>query len=84
LGLSTPARCGGSKPPDALVELERQVGLKVAHARGVGPVDPDKRKLLLAAERYEGKGEQALKAGDYVNAGNYFERAKDLLDQLGI
>ena len=79
-----PAFGAGAGPPEALVKLERKVGLRIAHARGLGPIESDRRALVLDAERYEEKGEQAMKAGSYADAGNNFERANELLDKLGI
>ncbi|MFZ0890632.1 MAG: hypothetical protein WA005_19495 [Candidatus Binataceae bacterium] len=72
----------GEQPPADLVRLERAVGLKAAHARDVGPVDPEKRKLLSEAEQSDLKGEDALKAGDYSGARDYFTRAMELLSKL--
>jgi hypothetical protein len=74
----------GVSPPPDLVRLEREVGLKVAHARDEGPVEPEKRKLLFEAQQSEFKGEQALKAGDYDSARDYFEHADDALKKLGL
>ena len=71
-----------SKPPDDLVRLERQVGLRAAHVRDSGPIDPAERELLSEAEQNDLKGEAALKAGDYPSARQYFNRAMELLGKL--
>jgi hypothetical protein len=71
-------------PPARLVQLEQRIGLRVAHARDEGPVEPDKRKLFLEAEQNDARGEQSLKARDYHQAEDYFTRAGRLLDRLGL
>ncbi len=83
MAFSVPARAGDPAPPDDLVRLERQVGLRVAHVRDEGPVGSEERKLYLEAQQDDANGEQALKARDYGHAMSYFKHANALLDQLG-
>ncbi len=82
--IAPPAGSNDNPPPGALVRLERTIGLRVAHARDAGVVDPDKRKLYLEAQEYDGKGEQALRTGDYGEARSDFLHAGQLLDTLGM
>jgi hypothetical protein len=83
LALATPAICAGA-PPAELVQLEREVSLKLAHARDLGFTEPAKRQKLSDAHQVDLEGEKALKAGDYNQAENDFLKAKLLLHDLGI
>jgi hypothetical protein len=71
-------------PPAGLVQLEREVSLKLAHARDLGFTEPDKRQRLSQAHDIDLEGERALKAGDYDKAEGDFLKAKVLLRDLGI
>lgn len=70
-------------PPD-LVQIEREVSLKLAHARGIGLTDPPKVKKLNEAEKFDRDGEAAVKAGDFNAAEDDFLKAKLILHDLGI
>ncbi len=70
-------------PPD-LVQIEREVSLKLAHARGIGYTDRPRIEKLSQAEKYDHDGEAAMKAGDYHAAENDFLKAKLILHDLGI
>jgi hypothetical protein len=78
------ARAGDSGPSPTLVKLEREIGLRIAHARDVGPVEPDRRRMLLEAQRYDAAGEDAISAGDYKSAEDDFARARRLLERIGM
>jgi hypothetical protein len=84
LAVGTPGAAAESKPPEELVQLERTVALRVAHARDEGPVEVDKRKLFLQAQQDDQNAEAAIQAGDYAKARSLFRSAGDLLDQLGL
>jgi hypothetical protein len=79
----TPA-ISAAGPPADLVQLEREVSLKLAHARDIGFTEPAKRQRLSDAHQADLEGEKALKAGDYNKAENDFLKAKLLLRDLGI
>lgn len=70
-------------PPD-LAAVEREVSLKIAHARGAGFTDPPKMKKLADAEKFDREGEAALKSGDFNTAEDDFLKAKLLLHDLGM
>ncbi len=70
-------------PPD-LVQIEREVSLKLAHARGIGFTDRLRIEKLSQAEKYDHDGEVALKSGDFNAAENDFLKAKVILHDLGI
>jgi hypothetical protein len=78
------ARAAESGPSPALVKLEREIGLRIAHAREVGPVEPDWRRKLLEAQQYDAAGERALGAGDYKSAEDSFLHARRLLERIGM
>ena len=86
LSLSIPAfaRAAGINPPPDLVQLEREVSLKMAHARDEGYTDVSRRKTLADAQAVDTEGEKALKAGVFERAENDFLKAKVLLHNLGI
>jgi hypothetical protein len=78
---SVPARCQDTAPPADLVQLERLVGLRIAHARDED-LGPDERKSLLQAQQDDALGEQALQGRDYVKATSYFRQANGALDKI--
>lgn len=89
LGFVTALGVGGAEagepgPPPTLVKLEREIGLRIAHARDVGPVEPDRRRTLLEAQRYDAEGERALGADDYKSAEDNFLHAQRLLERIGM
>jgi hypothetical protein len=75
---------GAGKPPAELLSLEREVSLKMAHARDEGFTEPTQVKTLADAEAVDTAGEKALKDGEYERAENDFLQAKVLLHNLGI
>ena len=83
LAFAAPAISAGAPPAD-LVQLEREVSLKLAHARDIGFTEPAKRQRLSDAHQADLEGEKALQAGDYNNAENDFLKAKLLLRDLGM
>ncbi len=70
-------------PPD-LVQIEREISLKLAHARGIGFTDRPRIEKLSQAEKYDRDGEAALKTGDFNAAEDDFLKAKMILHDLGI
>ena len=78
------ARSAGANPPPELVQLEREVSLKMAHARDEGFTDAARRKTLADAQAVDAEGEQALKGGEFERAENDFLKTKVLLHDLGI
>ncbi len=74
----------GPHPPPDLLQLEREVALKMAHAHDLGFVQPDQVKRLSDAHQIDLEGEQALKAGNYDEAERDFLKTKVLLHDLGI
>jgi hypothetical protein len=74
----------GANPPSELLQLEREVSLKMAHARDEGFTDPDKLKTLADAQAVDAEAEKALKDGNYEQAENDFLQTKTLLHNLGI
>ncbi len=84
LALAPLACAAGSNPPAELLRLEREVSLKMAHARDEGYTEPSKMKALVDAQAVDAEAEKALKAGEYARAENGFLRAKALLRNLGI
>ncbi len=83
LALSMLTEAGGNPPP-ALLQLEREVSLKMAHARDEGFTEPSKLKTLANAQAVDAEGEKALKDGEYERAENDFLQTKTLLHNLGI
>jgi hypothetical protein len=75
---------GGPNPPPDLVQLEREVSLKMAHARDEGFIEDSKRKTLADAETLDTEGEKALLAGRFERAEDDFLKTKVLLHNLGI
>jgi hypothetical protein len=73
-----------ANPPPELLQLEREVSLKMAHARDEGFTDAAKLKTLADAQAVDAEGEKALKAGEYERAENDFLQARVLLHNLGI
>jgi hypothetical protein len=84
LVLPTLALAAGANPPPELLQLERQVSLKMAHARDEGITEPSKLKTLAEAQAVDAEAEKALKAGEYERAENDFLKTKALLHNLGI
>ena len=89
LSLMTPVSFGAAtaaaaNPPSALLQLEREVALKMAHARDEGFTEPSKVKALSEAQATDLEAEKALQAGDYQNAESGFLKTKVLLHNLGI
>ncbi len=78
-----PAIAAGNPPPE-LLQLEREVSLKMAHARDEGFTEPSKLKTLADAQAVDAEGEKALKGGEYERAENDFLQTKTLLHNLGI
>jgi hypothetical protein len=74
----------GGNPPSELLQLEREVSLKMAHARDEGFTEPSKLKTLADAQAVDAQGEKALKDGEYERAENDFLQTKTLLHNLGI
>ncbi|HXN87349.1 MAG TPA: hypothetical protein VN867_14840 [Candidatus Binataceae bacterium] len=74
---------GPAPPPPELVQLEREVSLKMAHARDLGSIQPEKMKRLSDAHAIDTQGEAALHAGDYATAEADFLKAKMMLSDLG-
>ena len=72
-----------AKPPE-LVQLERDVALKIAHARGIGYPDHARREKLAKAERENFAAQRAIAGGDYDTAVNRLLQAKVLLRDLGL
>jgi hypothetical protein len=78
------ARGAGPNPPPELMQLEREVALKMAHARGEGFIDTSKRQTLADAEKVDAEAEKAIKDGEFERAENDLLQAKVLLHNLGI
>jgi hypothetical protein len=81
---AAPAFAAGPNPPPDLVQLEREVSLKMAHARDEGFTDEARRKTLADANAVDAEGEKALKGGEFERAEDDFLKAKVLLHNLGI
>ena len=71
-------------PPPELIQLEREVSLKMAHARDEGYTDESRRKTLADAERIDAEAEKAIKDGEFQRAENDLLQVKVLLHNLGI
>ncbi len=85
LWLALPALAqAGANPPPELLQLEREVSLKMAHARDEGLTDPAKLKTLAEAQSLDAEAEKALKDGEYERSENDFLKTKTLLHNLGI
>jgi hypothetical protein len=79
------ARAGSqAAPPPELLQLEREVSLKMAHARDEGYTDEPRRKTLADAEKADAEAEKAIKDGEFERAENDLLQAKVLLHNLGI
>jgi hypothetical protein len=84
LALSTLALAAGATPPPELLQLEREVSLKMAHARDQGFTEPSRLKTLSDAQAVDAQAEKALKDGAYERAESGFLKTKVLLHNLGI
>lgn len=84
IAFAAPAAAGPKdlKPPADLVKLEREVSLKIAHARGEGSTDPDKRHQLSGAEQLDAKAENEISAGDFRAAEDDLVKANALATEL--
>ena len=78
------ASAAGPKPPPELLQLEREVSLKMAHARDEGFTEPSKLKTLSDAQAVDAEAEKALKDGGYERAESGFLKTKVMLHNLGI
>ena len=78
------ASAAGPKPPPELLQLEREVSLKMAHARDEGFTEPSKLKTLSDAQAADAEAEKTLKDGDYERAESGFLKTKVMLHNLGI
>jgi len=78
------AHAGTPAPPPELLQLEREVSLKMAHARDEGNTEPDKLKTFADAEALDTEAEKAIKSGDFERAENDLLRVKTMLRNLGI
>ncbi len=74
---------GATSPPE-LLQLEREVSLKMAHARDEGFTEPSKLKTLADAQAIDAEAEKALKDGEYERAEAGFLKTKVMLHNLGI
>ena len=74
----------GPNPPPELIQLEREVSLKMAHARGEGYIDASRRQTLADAEKVDADAEKAIHDGEFERAENDLLQAKLLLHKLGI
>lgn len=72
-----------AKPPE-LAQLEKDVALKIAHARGIGYPDHARREKLAEAERDNLDAQEAIAGGNYNDAVQKLLHAKVVLRQLGI
>jgi hypothetical protein len=84
LAIAPGARAADGKAPPELLELEREISLKMAHARDEGFTDPAQLKTLADAQAIDVEAEKALKAGEYERSENDFLKTKTLLRNLGI
>jgi hypothetical protein len=75
---------GPNPPPPELLQLEREISLKMAHARDEGFTDPPRMKTLADAQAVDAEAEKALKDGEYDRAENGFLKTAVLLHNLGI
>jgi len=78
------ALAGGPHPPADLVRLEREVSLKMAHARDEGYTDAARRKTLGDAQAVDAEAEKAMANGEFERAENDFLKVKVLLHDLGL
>jgi hypothetical protein len=81
--LLTPARARAGAPPPELRQLEREVSLKLAHTRDLGPTDPHQREQLYEAAQLDSKAEKEIAAGDFKSAEDDLVRANAILGRLG-
>jgi hypothetical protein len=84
LALPTLVLAAGATPPPEVLQLEREVSLKMAHARDQGFTEPSKLKTLSDAQAVDAEAEKALQAGEYERAESDFLKTKVLLHNLGI
>ncbi|MGH7865984.1 MAG: hypothetical protein ACREQB_13415 [Candidatus Binataceae bacterium] len=82
-GASIQLYAQSEKPPE-LVQLEKEVALKIAHARGIGYPDHGRRAKLAEAERDNLHAQQAIFAGKYNDAVQKLLHAKVVLRDLGM
>jgi len=71
-------------PSPELVKLEREVSLKLAHVRDLGPTDIDQRAKLTEAHELDVTAERAIAAGDYRTAEDNLVKANAILARLGL
>jgi len=84
LALPSLGLAAGATPSPELLQLEREVSLKMAHARDEGFTEPSKLKTLSDAQAVDTEAEKALKDGEYERAEDGFLKTKVLLRNLGI
>jgi len=84
LALPALALAADANAPAQLLQLEREVSLKMAHARDQGFTEASKLKALADAQAVDAEAEKALKDGEYERAENDFLQTKALLHNLGI
>jgi hypothetical protein len=84
LALPATSIAASPAPPPDLIQLEREVSLKMAHARDEGYPDEPRRKTLADAEKVDAEAEKALKDGEFERAENDLLQVKVLLHNLGI
>jgi len=86
LAAALAARAAGPNqtPPPELIQLEREVSLKMAHARDEGYTDTSRRKTLADAEKVDAEAEKAIKDGEFERAEDDLLQAKVLLHNLGL
>ena len=84
LAIPVVGRAAGPNPPPELIQLEREVSLKMAHARGEGFTDASRRQTLADAEKVDAEAEKAIQEGEFERAENDLLQAKVLLHNLGI
>ena len=83
LALPTLALAAGATPPPELLQLEREVSLKMAHARDEGFTEPSKLKTLADAQAVDAEAEKALKAGEYERAERRLPQNQGVVAQFG-
>ena len=84
LNAPPPARAADANPPPELLQLEREVSLRMAHARDEGFTDRAKLKTLADAQAVDAEAEKALKDREFERSENDFLKTKALLHNLGI
>jgi hypothetical protein len=76
------AGSSSSRPSPELVQLEREVSLKLAHVRDEGPTEPAKRRKLQSAALLDEKAEKEIEAGDYRSAEDDLVKANAIATEL--